>query len=204
MTKVNLISIDPLRVKLKCEKCGWPVPPPLTNVVSCCAQCGQWFPHVWNMVEGFLKNMVNLQPELESALRQLEKDELTSAVRESLITLEETVRKLSGLRDLSGADLMAKAFTYALDDHQKLIIKRPYIAINDLSMETKRNEQDGIKYMTMGLMRGFRNIYTHTRGLHETYTCISILITVNLVIKQLPKQGYRSVTEQMSARDELY
>ena len=56
---------------------------------------------------------------------------------------------------------------------------------------TERNEQEGIKFLAIGLMQGIRNVYMHTRGTEKLYYCVQIITTTDLLLKQV--LGWESV-----------
>jgi uncharacterized protein (TIGR02391 family) len=72
------------------------------------------------------------------------------SVRKALEKFEKTVQQVSGLTEI-GPVLMGKAF----DD------KAPKIRLNCLSNQHEIDEQDGLKLMSMGVMRGWRNNLSH-------------------------------------------
>ena len=92
-----------------------------------------------------------------------------------------------------GTDLMAKAFSFRCDPKTGKITQKPKIQVSNLSNVTERNEQEGIRFLAMGLIQGIRNIYMHTKGTQSLYYCLQIITTVDLLLKQVV--GWESVIE---------
>ena len=172
-----------------CRNCGFNYSKAIPNnseiflAFNVCAKCGDLLDHSLEKIKEFFK-ILAIDKHLSDAVRLVYKSELVSAVRESCIKLEEIVREKSGLK-LKGADLMAKAFNFEYDKKLDKIITPPLIALNELSTETLRNEQDGIKFMAMGVMRGIRNIYLHTKGSQKIYFCLEILTIIDFLITNI-------------------
>ncbi len=169
-----------------CKNCKAVLPDvALVNEFKCCPQCGYLLPQsITTIIDYF--SMIQLSGELTTSRNLLLKSELESAVREAVITLETLVRKKSGLPDhIKGADLMANAFSFEIDKKNGVITKEPKIKINSLDDETKQNEQDGIKLMSMGLFRGVRNIYLHNSGAGNLCYVLEILSTTDFVLKHI-------------------
>ncbi len=117
------------------------------------------------------------------------KSEPEAAVREAVVTLETTVKEISGLVDLTGADLMAKAFSFKFDSQSNKVTGPPKIQLNDLDSVSKRNEQDGVKFVAMGLMQGVRNIFMHSKGTRKLFYCLQTIMTVDWILKQIDGWG---------------
>lgn len=105
-------------------------------------------PYSKDKLRGFF-DVYNLHPDLKPAVRLVYKSEFEAAARESFVTLENCLKKKSGL-DSHGFDLATRALSFDVDRKTGEIEKAPLIAINDLKSESDRNEQDGIRYMLMG------------------------------------------------------
>ena len=71
---------------------------------------------------------------------------------------------------------MGKAFHFEYDDKAKVIKTEPAIKINDLSTETKRSEQNGIKFLCMGVLQAIRNIFVHTEGSEKIFYGLRIFM----------------------------
>lgn len=173
---------------LSCDNCKYEIPGEFEEVsqsFNVCPKCGQLYSRSVFTIENFFRIM-QVTPKLQESVRLVKKSELTSAVREAVTSFEDTIRKLSGLSELGGADLMAQAFNFEYDVKTSNWKRKPLIKINKLSTKTERNEQDGVKLLAMGLMRGIRNIYQHTTGDGSLYYCLNIIALVDLLLKQLP------------------
>jgi uncharacterized protein (TIGR02391 family) len=155
---------------------------------NCCPVCGQLFGETIYYIVNYFK-IIQLSEELDKARDLFLKSESVNAVREAVITFENIVRKKSGLNDLIGTDLMAKAFHFKFDPTTKRITERPKIKINNLLSISKRNEQEGIKFISMGVMQGIRNIYIHHKGNERLFYCLHIITLVDLLIKQITGWG---------------
>ena len=133
--------------------------------------------------------IIQLTDVLLPASELLLKSEFNAAVREAVVTFESSVRKKSGLKDMTGTDLMAKAFSFKFDSNAKKLTEKPRIRINNLSSISKRNEQEGVKFMAMGVMQGIRNIYMHSEGSDKLYYALQILTTIDLLLKLVIYSG---------------
>lgn len=97
------------------------------------------------------------------------------SVRKAAELFEVKVQTLSGLSFI-GKDLMSKAFN----------LNNTVIKLNKLITENEKGIQEGYQYLTMGLMRGIRNIFSHgdenQRDPEESY---EMLIFINWLFRQL-------------------
>ena len=155
-----------------------------------CPKCGDLMPEALNKTQAFF-DIYYLNNNLESAKRLLYKSEFTSAAREAFVTVENAIKAKSGL-DLHGADLAAKALSFTYDNENGLI-KSPLIAINDLTTESKRNEQKGLQLLIMGFFTGQRNLYIHNDVSTSNTNVISILYEASFILNLLDGQ---SLTEK--------
>lgn len=156
---------------------------PVVKTFNACPYCGVFMPWTRRTVSNYFK-LLGVARTLPDVAPLVEKSELVAAVRDATITLEELVRRKSGLT-ARGADLMDQAFRFEYDRATNRIIRMPKIRLNNLQTETKRNEQDGIRLLAMGLMRGVRNIFAHSGGTRKFYYCLNILTTVDLICRQI-------------------
>lgn len=131
-------------------------------------------PYSLKKLKGFFE-VCNIHPALANALRLLYKSEFEAAARESFVTLENILKRQSGL-DLHGFDLATKALSFEIDKKTKEIKKAPLIVINDLKTESDWNEQDGIRYMLMGFFQAPRNLYQHNHIGSGATVSISLII----------------------------
>ena len=76
---------------------------------------------------------------------------INESVRKSLERFEKKVQQMSALNNKYGADLMANAFC---EDN-------PRICLNDLKSQDDINEQSGYKFISMGIMKWWRNNLSH-------------------------------------------
>ena len=90
--------------------------------------------------------MYNVHAALSDAVQLIYKSEFESAAREAFVTVENYLKKKSGL-DAHGFDLATRALSFEVDKQTCAIKRAPLIAINGLKNESERNEQDGIRYM---------------------------------------------------------
>ena len=141
-------------------------------------------PECIEYIENYFR-IIQLSKPLEKSKRLIKKSELVAGVREALVTLENIVKEKSALKNLMGVDLMAKAFSFRCDQASGNIIEKPKIKLNKLKDISDRNEQEGIKFLAMGLMQGIRNIYMHTKGAENLYYCLQVITTVDLILKQI-------------------
>jgi len=157
---------------------------------NCCPACGHLFTQTIYDIDKYF-TIIQLSGELDKARHLFLESELVNAVRDAVITFENIVRKKSGLKDLIGADLMGKAFHFKFDPTTKRITEKPKIKLNNLLSISKRNEQEGIKLISMGVMQGIRNIYLHHEGNERLFYCLHIITLVDLLIKQIT--GWESI-----------
>jgi len=169
-----------------CTNCKSPLPPEWISKFkfNVCPSCGTLYPQTIEFLDNYFR-IIQISKELKSASELLLKNEINASVREVLVKFETIVRKKSGLKDSIGAELMAKAFSFKMDSNKGEVTEEPKIKINDLSTKTKRNEQEGIKFLAMGLMHGIRNIYMHSEGAHKLFYSIQIITLTDLILKQI-------------------
>ncbi len=88
---------------------------------------------------------------------------------------EVLVKSLSGLKDI-GKDLMAKAFK----------LDSPKIRINDLSTDNEKGAQEGYQFMTMGMMRAIRNVFSQgDENIRTPEECYEMLMFINWLFRNL-------------------
>ena len=125
-----------------------------------------------------------LHPALDAAVNLLYKSECEAAAREAFVTVENYIKKKSGL-DSHGLNLASKALSFDIDKNTGEIKKAPLIAINDLKTESDRNEQDGIRFMLMGFFLGPRNLYQHNHIGSGASNSISVIIEASFFLRLL-------------------
>lgn len=148
-----------------------------------CPVCGSLMPGSLEKLKGFFE-VYNIHPSLQNSVDLMYKSEFQSAAREAFITLENALRKKSGL-DLHGFDLATKALSFECDKKTGEVTKQPLIAINGLKSESDRNEQEGIRYMLMGFFRGPRNLYQHNHIGSGVSNSVSIVIEASFFLHLL-------------------
>ncbi|MHA1521904.1 MAG: TIGR02391 family protein [Promethearchaeota archaeon] len=169
---------------LSCQNCGDNrFPDQLVEIFNCCPTCGELYNHTKEKIEKYFR-FVSSTNKLDDCLKLILKSELRSAVRDACIVLEKEIRILSGLNS-HGVDLASKAFSFKYDSIKNEVIQKPKIMINELTTETLRNEQEGIKFLTMGIFKGIRNIYMHTKGSQKIYHCLQVISVINFVLGQI-------------------
>ena len=153
------------------------------DVFNCCPMCGALMPEAIEIIKSFFE-VYKLHPALSSAKRLIVKSELEAAARDAFITVENQLRKLSGL-DLHGIDLATKALSFTYDQKSGTVTQVPHIAVNDLSSESKRNEQEGLRFLLMGFFSGQRNIYQHNRIRSGFSDSLTIVMEASFILYKL-------------------
>ncbi len=148
-----------------------------------CPCCGSLMPESLEKLKGFF-DVYDIHPALRKALNLLYKSEFEAAAREAFVTLENCLKKKSGL-DAHGFDLATRALSFEIDKKTGEIKKQPKISINQLKNESDWNEQDGIRYMLMGFFQGPRNLYQHNHIGSGVSNTISIIIETSFFLKIL-------------------
>lgn len=176
-----------------------------------CPSCGCLMPYSLVKIKSFFE-VYNIHPSLKHALALVYKSEFEAAAREAFVTLENVLKKKSGL-DSHGFDLATKALSFEADKKTGTITKAPLIAINKLQSESDRNEQDGIRYMLMGFFQGPRNLYQHNHIGSGASNSISVIIQTSFFLYLLEghsitkngqwiptKLNYREIYQKMPKR----
>lgn len=157
-------------------------------------------------------DVYRMHPSLDTAKRLLCKSEFESAAREAFVTVENLLKKKSGL-DTHGFDLATKALSFEFDKQTGELKKYPLVAINELKTESERNEQEGIRYMLMGFFQGPRNLYQHRHIGAGVSNAISIIVEASFFLHLLDghsitkngqwilsKADYRDIYSKMPKR----
>ena len=118
-----------------------------------------------------------IHEKLEKAVNLLYKSEYEASIRESIVVLENYLRKKSGL-DLHGTNLVAQSLGFEYDKAKRIMKREPKIKINSLDSESELNEQEGLKLMLMGFFQGPRNMYQH----NNIYVPVNVILTLFLQI----------------------
>jgi len=118
-----------------------------------------------------------LVPEIASEPLELFRNgHFNESVRKAAERFEAAVQNKTALTEI-GQKLMSKVFN----------LSAPVIALNDLSSENKKGVQEGYMYLTMGLMRGIRNIFSHgDENQRSPEECYEMLLFINWLFRQLP------------------
>lgn len=190
MDKIRAMNKD----MYECDSCGASFPAELVALVkfNVCPECGNLLPETVEYIDNYFRIIQLVEP-LRNAVNLLLKTECVAAVRDAIVTFEDIVRKESDLSELMGPDLMDKAFGFKFDTNTNAVIQPPRIHINRLSNLTERNEQEGVKFLAMGLVQGIRNIYIHTKGTEKLYYCLQTITITDLLLKQVV--GWESIAE---------
>lgn len=150
------------------------------NDFTFCPCCGTLMPYSLNKLKGFF-DVYNVHPALSDALVLVYKSEFESAAREAFVTVENYLKKKSGL-DSHGFDLATRALSFEVDKKTGEIKKEPLIKLNDLKTESDRNEQEGIRYMLMGFFQGPRNLYQHNHIGSGVSNSLSVIIEASFFL----------------------
>ncbi len=98
------------------------------------------------------------------------------AVRKAAERFEATVQQKTGLQE-NGVKLVSRAFSPS----------NPLLALNNLATENEKGSQEGYMFLTMGLMRGIRNIFSHgDEDQRSPEECYEMLLFVNWLFRHLP------------------
>lgn len=171
--------------KYKCKNCSSPIPKWIVKEgrFNVCPICGALYPKTKEYIENYFR-VIQLSRALEKAKDLIIKAEFESSVREAVAVYESVVKDKSGLSNSFGVDLMARAFFFKIND-EGVIIDYPKIQVNNLSTLAEKNEQDGLKLLSMGVMQGVRNIYMHGSASNRIYSALQIVSFVDLLVKEV-------------------
>lgn len=171
--------------KYKCSNCDSPIPKWIVRdcKFNVCPVCGELYPQTKEYIENYFR-IIQLSDSLEKAKNLIIKGEYEASVRESVVVFESLVKNKSGLPKFMGSDLMARAFSYKKNDNGT-ITEFPKIQVNGLSTISEINEQEGLKYLSMGVMSGIRNIYMHGPAEDRIYLALQIVSFINFLIQEV-------------------
>ncbi len=118
----------------------------------------------------------SLVPEIDGEPLELFRNgHYNEAVRKASELFEVRVQTMSK-SSLIGKDLMSKVFN----------LNNPLIKLNKLGSENEKGIQEGYHFLTMGLMRGIRNIFSHgAENQREPEESFEMLIFINWLFRQL-------------------
>lgn len=181
--------------KYICNQCGKEHSLELENS-NFCGNCCAPTPS-YKRIHEELFERTRIRKELDESKRQFLKGEYAASARTATIILENVVKDYIGSDSLFGQDLMAQAFSFTYDQTSSKVQKDPLIKLNNLDSKTKRNEQDGMKFLCMGIMAGCRNIFAHSIGHASPSDCLSIIMMCNFIIRQIKEE---SLAEQLGKK----
>lgn len=146
-----------------------------------CPNCGALMSYTQNIICDFFK-IYDIHPRLENAKKLILKSEFESAVRDSVVVLENCIREKAKLPNSHGKDLVSKSFSFTYDKTVQKVIKPPLIAINNLKTESERNEQEGLMMMLIGFFQGPRNLFQHNNVSISVNMMLSIIMQVSFYL----------------------
>jgi uncharacterized protein (TIGR02391 family) len=115
-----------------------------------------------------------------------EKADYLRAAKEAVVEYENIVKRISGLTDKMGTDLMRKSFGSDC-------VSKP-INITDCITDTQKNIEDGQQNMSVGVVAGFRNPTSHEpkTDLHphifSDNDCLDILSLISYLLNKLDQR----------------
>jgi len=122
-----------------------------------------------------------LHPRIKEACRDLfEKGEYANAVFEAAKGYNEFVKEKSGVNNQDGRSLM------------QLVFKpdNPVLKVNPLKTESDRNEQEGVRLLSEGIVAAFRNPKGHTPKSKiriTPYEALDQIVTISLLAMKVEK-----------------
>ena len=170
-----------------CKQCGAKLPYTIRNA-NFCPNCCALLDGTKKFIDNYF-NRTNLNNELAEVKRLFLKNEYVAAARVATIVLERIIKRLINEDKLQGSDLMAKAFSFDFDEKTNTLIKEPLIKVNTLQSISERNEQDGMKFICMGLMKGARNVLAHSIGHTLPFRCLNLISQIDYIIKEIVGSG---------------
>jgi uncharacterized protein (TIGR02391 family) len=178
-----------------CSQCGFKlVYDPEDRVVNFCPNCGHMASDLLDVI-GDLFNRLFVANRFRDAVRLYEKREYSQAARNAVTKVE------SYLRDKSGeqVDVLAAIgdlFSYDYDLKSNQMTRYPKIRINGLRNQAERNEQDGVKLLFMGLMKGVRNPLIHSNEKICSQRSFSLILICDLLL-DLADNGSISIVKKV-------
>lgn len=134
----------------------------------------------------------NYHPEIYSqTIHDFRDGEYNEVVREACMVYESSVQKKSNSLDKSGVDLMN--FTLNTSPKSSLIYVPPFT----ISPDTQKSINQGIQFLSAGIMSAYRNPPSHELGWTVSkQDCLDVLSLISLLMKQLdnfvPRQSQNS------------
>lgn len=146
-------------------------------------------------VIGDLFNRFYLPKRFKDAVRLYEKREYSQAARNAITKVESYLRyKSGGQVDVLVA--IADLFSYDYDFNNHQMTRYPKIRINCLRNQADRNEQDGVKLLFMGLMKGVRNPLIHSDKKISAQRSFSLILICDLLL-DLADNGSISIAKKV-------
>lgn len=126
----------------------------------------------------------NIHPDLPAKVRrQYDDGYFDDATFTAFKFIEQEVKRLSGLRRLTGNALMMKAF----DEND------PSLRVNGGITDSDRDEQFGYRYIFAGAQSGIRNPRGHEVDIpDDPDTCLDHLSIASALLRKLDAAGLRS------------
>ena len=118
-----------------------------------------------------------MQPFLESIK---DPSKMSISVKECLTAYDVFIKKISQIDD-TGAPLMGTAFSFK-NDKTGRITEYPTVQVSSkLTSEDGRNFQNGIKFLSMGLMTSIRNLHLHTTARDDELDVVNALHIFSII-----------------------
>ena len=135
-----------------------------------------------------LYESLQFHPKIRDASERLFKDDhYSEAIFAAYKAVNNFVKEQSGLYDLDGQELMARAFK---ED-------QPIIRLNQLRTETDKTEQYGFKFLYMGAFMGVRDPKAHDDIIQEDpYKTLEYLGFASLLAKRVDEATIHKVSEK--------
>jgi uncharacterized protein (TIGR02391 family) len=171
----------------KCNKCHTEFHV-IGHQFNFCPNCGELYEETITYLNEYFR-IIQLSEMLSKVKELVCEGNMSAAVREAIIIFETKVKEESGLHDSVGYSLMTEAFSFQWDQKKKELIKEPRIKVNNLSNQLERDEQEGVKFLAMGLMQGIRNIFMHSKGSDSIYFAMQIITLIDFLLKHINQDG---------------
>ena len=125
---------------------------------------------------------------------------MSISVKECLTAYDVFIKKISNIDD-TGMPLMNTAFSSKKDKTGNHSAEYPTVQVSPLTSESGRNFQLGIKFLSMGLMAGIRNLHLHTTARDDELNvdnALHILSIISFIWKSIDQGITRSLAESSS------
>lgn len=129
----------------------------------------------WRYLHGMVRERVK---------KYYEHQQFGDAASQGVQIFCEIIRELTGLKE-DGVDLVSKVFG------SKPFAPPPFLQLNDLSDESKKNIQEGQAHLSRGIITGFRNPISHgpidsnVPAVFSEVDCLNILSLVSYLVTRL-------------------